>query len=261
MSYFIKLERDLAKLKEFSSRKEKDDFLPLIEKDLKKYFNTEVLIDIIYTGDDVYNCLVMCYPQLPKDLQEEFPKRNPNLNFLHIYIGNKLLQLLEPREIISVLLHEFQHWFYNYNTNLPLLNWIIKKIRVLGSLGYIVFGTFTLITIPIFIFLLLITATTSSLLSHNIEHGCDEHAVELGYGADLYSAFRKLNNLQKRKNKNNNRIKQIFEIIIKYLFGSSHPSFDERLKTISTQLKEKYKDVYNTPKQKNLIEKYYQIKL
>lgn len=259
MKYFIKLERDLVKLKSCKYRTEKEEILPLIEDDLKKYFNFEVLLDLIYSGDNTYNCLVMCYPQMPKDLSESFPKKNPNLHFLHIHIGIKLLTLLEPREIIAILLHEFQHWNYNYETYLPLLNWIINKIRTLGSLGYIFFGTITTVTFPIFLFLLLITATSTSLLSYNIEKGCDEHAIRLGYGADLYSAFKKLNKIAKRKK--TNIILQTLNVIIKYLFGSSHPSFDDRLKVISSHLKEKYKDIYDTPKQKYLIEKYYQIKL
>lgn len=258
MRSFLKLERNLEKLKLIKTRKEREEFLPIIENDLKYYFNTEVLLDIYYTGD-IYNCLVICYPSIPKTLQDEFPKKDPNLHFINIHIGIKLIQLLEPRELIAILLHEFKHWNYLYETYLPLLNWIIQKIRLLGSLGYIIFGTVSIITFPIFILLLLISATSSSLLSHNIEKGCDESAVANGYGSDLYSGFRKLNKLQKRKKES--KITSILNSIIKYLFGSSHPSFDERMKIISSHLQEKYKDIYNTPKQKYLIEKYYKIEL
>lgn len=253
---FKKIERDLAVIKELKSRNEKDQLLLKLETDLKNIFNTEVSFNIIYSGYDVFNCLIMCYPNVPSNILEQNPQRNPNLHFVNINFGDKLFGLLEPREIVAVLLHEFRHWHYNYETVLPKVNLIIKRIRSLGSAGFFLFGTIS--GLPLFILMLLISGTSTSLLSHNIEYGCDEYAIKYGYGADLYSAFKKINKLEKKKSTS---FRNIFDAIFKYLFGSSHPSFDDRLKKISGHLKNKYIDVYNTPKQKHLIEKYYQIKV
>ena len=251
---FSKLERNIAELQSKTTRNDRDQILPKIEQTLKQIFNIEVMITLDYTSSNNDTCIVMCYPILPKEFLDF--NRNPNLHFIHINFGIKLLNLLEPREVIAVLLHEYRHWHYNYETRLPQINAILSGFRYLSGSGLILFAT-TLPLISMFLLLLIIATTSSNLLKHNIEYGCDEYAVELGYGADLYSAFRKLHSFEKE----DIFITSLIKTILESLFGSTHPSFESRLEKIVDYLKNKYKDVYNTPKQKKLIEKYYQIKV
>lgn len=248
---FKKLERDFADLKQYRTRKEHEVIIPNIIHDLNKIFNFEVEFNIIYTGIYRNNCTIMCYPNKIDD-------KSNYINFITINMGLGIINLLEPRELIAILLHEFAHWHYNYDTYLPLLNNLIQKIRLIFGIGFITLASITMW--PLFLLMLLISATSTTLLSHSIEYGCDENAVKYGYGADLYSAFEKLKKIQD-KFERKNKIQVLFSTISDFLFGSSHPSFKNRIEKISDHLKNKYANIYNTPKQKKLIEKYYNIKV
>lgn len=249
------VELQLEKLKSVKAKNKLDNEVNKVSTTLKHLFDCDVRITLATKYPDSENCQVICFPVTFKKVNES----DGLIYFMIIILGSKLLERMSARQLLAIFLHEYGHWYVNYKTAIPHMKTLTNAGTAIGVIG----GSILLPPILWSSLLLMafITATISSALSHKIEYGCDAVAVKYGYGPDLYSAFDELNKEEIKYKKKQSNISSFFSSLKDYLFGTSHPSFEDRMEKIIDILKEEHPEIFNSPDSKRLIKKYYGIQL
>lgn len=151
----------------------------------------------------------------------------------HIYITNTLLELLNEREKIAVLLHEVYHSSKKHS-----LKYLVFRSGFLGMLTTIVTASISVFPTPLLGLLLVIMLTyTFDVLwrisiSRLMETKADSYATKYGYGRDLITALTKLQGWisQHAKSKCTSTICKIIQKIDRAL--DAHPTVEKRVKNI-----------------------------
>ena len=262
-----KLESIIESLIQIEKDRKLESKLTSINEKLSQLFKSNILVNIIYSGNDAYNCGIVCYPnndaldyvnkKIDVDISKEIQFYGTKT--VVIDIGVKLLDLLTAKEITAVLLHEFGHWYYNYIECISFGRYITSKIATIlhGGAALAAIYAKALPLASLMYVLSVILASSSSFLQHKIEYKCDAFAIKYGYGDDLYSSFVKLKQLDSPTSGDKLTPKNIFSIIISHLFQTTHPSFDDRLREIIKSLETIYKNQYSSPVHKKIIAEYY----
>lgn len=249
------VELQLEKLKKVKAKNKIDPEVNKLSTTLKHLFDCDVRVTVATKFPDSENCQVICFPVTFKQVNES----DGYIYFMVIILGTKLLERMTARQLLAIFLHEYGHWYMNYKTAIPHMKTLTDAGTAIGTIG----GGILLPPMlwPTLLVLAFITSTISSALSHKIEYGCDAIAVKYGYGPDLYSAFQELNKDEIKYQKKQSSISSFFSTLKDYLFGTSHPSFDDRMEKIIEILKKDHPEVFDSPDSKKLIKKYYGIQL
>lgn len=249
------LEKQIQKLKTCKPsdiNKEVDN----LSTSLKNVFDCEVRVSLAHKFPDSSNCQVMCFPVAFENPDD---KLDGLVYFMGIILGSNLLEKLDAKQLVAVLLHEYGHWYMNYKTALPYMKHLIETGQKIG----LVAGAVLLQPVlwPTVLLMAFISSTVTSTMSHNIEYGCDKIAVKYGYGGDLYRAFKYMDKLEQKYKKKQSTISSFFGSLKDYLFGTTHPALEDRMERIISILKTEHPEIFESPDAKKLIKKYYGIQL
>lgn len=171
-----------------------------------------------------------------------------------IFIYEGLMNLLNEREVIAVCLHEIGHI-----TNLDIITNSIVDLSSGGFAGLLVhYSYYTSITstsskvklmatfFVAILIALLIRSAPAILLGKIHEYKADRYASKFGYGKDLISALRKLEEWVKNYKFKIYGNPTKFEILMDKLkrFIDVHPSIENRIKELFESEKF-YEEIYN----------------
>ena len=189
---------------------------------LTRYFNFNV-VSVKVVDDKYPNAWTVVSIYEPDEIKT--PRDIP-INFFIAYTS-KIIQILEPEELVAVTLHEIGHSYYTK---------FIRQASILRSISFAVLIPF------IGGILLLAVSSISSLLERKSELKADSFAVECGFGRELAHALVKLEKEAKRvyeqELRKRNIIARFFIRLIRLakkpynlIFGT-HPSTGKRIENI-----------------------------
>ena len=177
---------------------------------------------------------------------------------IFIVFGEPLVEQFSAAELTAILLHEIGH-VYMTTSNAPtiILN-SFKEImtltsKILGtiSIGSIAIGykkIFELGSSSFLIFILLILTQGITFLERLHEKAADNFAIKYGYGIEILTTIKFLDNIGKRERSKKNLLIKIFTKIVEILKDifspSSHPSPEKRIKDIENQIKKNCIEIY-----------------
>ncbi len=250
---------------------------PELKKKLQKYikaFTGIPKVEVTITNNTYDGCVFIVYNQL---LPSIFKRKNDNVEVDRIkaeespkYIkrivvcfGTKLINMLTPKEMTSIVLHEIGH-IYQHTSNVSmLLPRIVNKASQVGATGSSLLFLKVLFFSPInsayilpFIVSLFTLSRTLTFGEHMGELDADRYAAKYGYGDELAKVFYKFNKRFGNNRKNPNTwIKKVWASIRGLFSFGSHPEDSKRICELIRMVKSDYKDKY--PKLKSEISTIY----
>jgi len=254
LSEFQEVDNIFAQLKKTDFNKSRKLVLRL-ETVLESIFGTDVIIELQNHGSLIDNFAVLPIlkptPEITRNIINPTAIKLYDVQKLHFFIGVELIETSKPRQLTAILLHEIGHVIQHVSVMSERINSILSNIRLVSQImGYI--PLISLIFLPIFV----ITTRTLNFRNHINEYHADKFATQYGYGDDLIKWC--LINVKEKQTEKINLIK-IFSTLHRFLFGSSHPSFDKRILAVIEEMKSKYSKEYGNAKIEKLLNEYYKI--
>lgn len=241
----VQAKKDLVSLlKEFTNVKH---MVLSVKKDLLNaavvpIYNRQLSLDIIDLFRD--------YKPSEDKKVETIEEPEKYIRKIYIVLGDKLINLLTPRELTAIFLHELGH-VYAHTANLPrMIVSILKKITAASIPVRIGAGIFfhAVIGMPILITVMLISfflSRSMTFIEHRGEYKADQFAVKYGYGDELIKVLYKIHNIETNEQKNIHWLKKLLNFFIEiFVYPSSHPDTPKRIIKISEDLEEEYKQMY-----------------
>jgi len=225
-----------------------------LEHRLSLILKTDVFIHFYYSGDWIDNFGVMPIIN-PKSSDVKNDIVNMNLfaiERLHFFIGSKLIASAQPKQMTAILLHEIGHVTKHVSV-------LTSKIETLLHHIQFAFSYITLLKI-LFFPILIITSRSLNFKNHIDEYDADKFVNKYGYGDELASWLSNESKLLNIKNNKRTGLMIVYDTIIKFLFGESHPDFDKRLLEVVNNMKQTYSKEYDTLKLNQILNDYYKNK-
>jgi len=172
---------------------------------------------------------------------------------LHFFIGAKLIRSSEPRQMTAILLHEIGH-VVNHVSFMTLR---IKDL--LHGINNIILSD-TLLKWAFFP-ILIITSRTLNFRNHIEEHDADKFVNKFGYGDELASwLMNESNKVQTKQSPKINKLTTVFNAVVNFILGNSHPDYDKRLSSVIDNMKTMYSKEYDILKIDQILNEYYKNK-
>ncbi len=238
--------------KQLKACKDKLDIAKLnkkLEIYLSKLLSCKVEIYTDYLGSGAFNFCVIPIYKFGKINKNKKKIELGNIERLHLVYGKELLDELNPREITAILLHEIGHIVNHLTGGLKVLNEIselsTKFITLLSKIpiiGQSVFG------------ILFLVGRSLYFTQHMSEYNADKLAVEYGYGDELIHAFKIFKN---KEIESHGKFLRTLYIIRDFIYGSTHPNSERRIKKIITMIKNEYANEYKNSRIKEILDKTY----
>jgi len=173
-----------------------------------------------------------------------FPTKDPNAFSLgfgrHIFVTTELLKLLNPDEVDAILLHEVYHSSKKHTYKQLAVKFPLFYLTAfLGASVTAVSGG----TVILGIIAMLIANHVGDIVwnitfGRKMEYNADSHAAKLGYGKQLISASKKIQNWVKAKTKNR-QCDTLCRVITKINRAlDEHPEWQNRVENILRHTKE-----------------------
>lgn len=226
-----------------------------IGKQIEKITKVPADVEINQLGSMAHNCGIM--PKIKKGAISKPIKDDNNIDLspfvdrVYIGIGRNFLDGVEPREMTAVMLHEIGHIIYYIQDNFSDNRIALYKAReVLAALNTVPF--LNLVALP----LLIATSRTFAFNEHMREYNADSVAVDYGYGDELVHLMKRTISSH-HEHKPNRKVWVRIAMLRDTILGSSHPSYDDRVKKLLELIREKYADNYKSKKLKKVLDEYY----
>lgn len=229
-----------------------------IENKLSKIFDTKINIELKYRSSDNVSVI----PILKKNALEKKYLKVSDCETIFIDINFNFFEQnkLKGSEMTAIILHEFGHVENSLTANIHVMHSKISKMRYIqNKLNRI--PIVNTIILP----LLIITTRSSNFVNHIREFHADNFAIQHGYGDELMNAIIKMDKYQKSKKQIKdssdlyNKLHKMLNNILNFLFGSTHPADEKRIKKIANQIIENYSNEYGDKRIKALLKKYYEV--
>ena len=165
---------------------------------------------------------------------------------IYLIIGLDLINMFSPKELTSILLHEFGH-VYTYTSNLPriLLALFQKFIGLVGTVLKV--PLFLFFSVPAYMIASIVVITLSrslTFLEHKSEYRADQFAIKYGYGDEFISVLHKLHNKHVEIENKKAWYQKLFDFINQLFVPSSHPTSAKRIEEMSGKILDEYKKLY-----------------
>lgn len=234
-----------ANLRKTNSQRQAVIFKEKLEKHLEKTFGPEFFIDLQYVGPHSVNCGIIPVLTSRKDAKKDIFENNKikifSVKKVHIILGMILLKnvIETPEQMTAIILHEIGHLTQCFKKEYDALikkNMLLQFFETLNLFPIIN----TLIVIPY-----ILTSRSLFFTQHVREYDADKFATRYGYGDELAEM---LKNVELRNKEYYRRrrftLPQILNTIKEMIMSKSHPSFEDRIKKISNDIKNEYADNY-----------------
>jgi hypothetical protein len=242
---------DLAAKKELTEKIKEFSSIKHVVLTLKpKYVNASVI--------PIYNQIISTdLIDLLKDFESGENLKNLNvieepskyIKKIYIIMGIDLINMFSPRELTSILLHEFGH-VYTYTSNLPriLLNLFQRLVGFAGQIFKTpILAILNFLSLPAYLVasLIVITLTRSlTFLEHKSEYRADQFPIKYGYGDEFVKVLYKLHKSQARIEESRPWYEKLLNFINSWFIPSTHPLSSKRIDEMSDKILDDYKKLY-----------------
>ena len=246
-----KVDESFKNLKQSKDKQSDAKLIIALQKILSDIFNTKCEVYIEYVGPGSNNCGIMPYYKRGGDLVKSEDSINlGNIEKLNILVGKDFIHRFEPRELTAVIMHEIGHVVNHGSFALNALRKVAYRSSIVLS---------TLNSIPIVnafaLPMLIITSRTFYFTNHIGEYDADALATEYGYGDEMIHILRKFGKRREKFKENASLLTKI-SLFKSTILGHSHPTPEQRISKIATEMKTNYAKLYKSKKIQQLLAQY-----